>query len=304
MTSPSQRALGILIANLLLFFIARLGLWLAYQADFHELETVDLLRAFVHGEWFDLSVIAMVSGLPLLMLLLPFRWATHSAWSGLWIWLSYGLLVVLGLLLAADVVYFSFVHRHAGHEIVTLSADPQLLVDMAFGSYAWAVALYVVACAGLFLLWRRLFHKPVKTAARFASRLAVFVVAVHPVNLPETEMDSDFPGNTATNPRIIGYAIAATSLEPLQASQRKAFWGVASLIAVSAVLTAFLAWRREGGAHTRRATRQTMRDDPALTAHRRPGMAAADAIGSSGSVMNLFIADSLSFRAWRACGPL
>lgn len=178
MTSPSQRALGILIANLLLFFIARLGLWLAYQADFHELETVDLLRAFVHGEWFDLSVIAMVSGLPLLMLLLPFRWATHAAWSGLWVWLSYGLLVVLGLLLVADVVYFSFVHRHAGHEIVTLSADPQLLVDMAFGSYAWAVALYVVACAGLFLLWRRLFHKPVKTAARFAPRLAVFVLAV------------------------------------------------------------------------------------------------------------------------------
>ena len=177
MTSPSHRALGILVANLLIFLIARLGLWLAYQADFRELEAIDLLKAFVHGEWFDLSVIAMVSGLPLLMLLLPFRWATHSVWSGLWIWLSYGLLVVLGLLLAADVAYFSFVHRHAGPEIVTLTADPQLLVDMAFGSYAWAVALYVAACIGLFLLWRRLFHKPVKTAARFAPRLAVFMVA-------------------------------------------------------------------------------------------------------------------------------
>lgn len=178
MTTPTHRALVILGLNILLFLLARIGLWLAYQNDFRELDNIDLVKAFLLGEWFDLSVIAMVSGLPLLMLLLPFRWATHSAWAGLWIWLSYGLLVVLGLLLAADVVYFSFVHRHAGHEIITLSADPQLLVDMAFGSYAWAVALYVVASAGLFLLWRRLFHKPVKSAARFASRLAVFVLVV------------------------------------------------------------------------------------------------------------------------------
>jgi len=178
MTSASHRALGILAANLLIFLVARTGLWLAYQTDFSDLEPLDLLRAFLQGEWFDLSVIAMVSGLPLLMLLLPFRWASHSVWSGLWIWLSYGLLVVLMLLLAADVAYFSFVHRHAGPEITTLAADPQLLVDMAFGSYAWAVALYILASIGLFVLWRRLFHKPVKNAVQFAPRLAVFVVAV------------------------------------------------------------------------------------------------------------------------------
>jgi len=178
MTTPSRRAIALLLINITVFLVARLGLWLVYQDDFREIGSGDLILAFVRGEWFDLSVIAMVSGIPVLMLLLPFRWASHSVWSGLWIWMSYGLLVVVGLLLAADVIYFGFVHRHAGPEIAALGGDPQLLVDMAFGSYAWAVALYVACCVALFVLWRRLFHGKPPVAQRLAPRIAVFMVAL------------------------------------------------------------------------------------------------------------------------------
>ena len=178
MTTAARRALTIFLLNLLFFLSARVGLWLIYQDDFVSLTPLELTQAFLDGEWFDLSVIAMVSGFPLLMMLLPFHWASHSSWLGWWTWISYGLLMMLGLLLAADIIYFSFVHRHVGPEIKTLGADPVLLVDMMFGSYAWAVAVYVMVCLLLYVLWRRLFPARTATIARGIPRVAIFLVAI------------------------------------------------------------------------------------------------------------------------------
>jgi signal transduction histidine kinase/ActR/RegA family two-component response regulator len=68
-------------------------------------------------------------------------------------------------------------------------------------------------------------------------------LAAHPITLPEIEMPSDFADTPQARPKVIGYAIAAVSTAPLQASQRKALLIAVSLAIVSAVLTALLAWR-------------------------------------------------------------
>lgn len=69
-------------------------------------------------------------------------------------------------------------------------------------------------------------------------------LAAHPILMPETETLGDLhAGGSNATPRIIGYAIAAASTEPLQSAQRKALVTAVSLVIVSALLTAFLAWR-------------------------------------------------------------
>lgn len=177
MSAAVRRTLILLGLNLLIFLLARTGLWLIYAGDFHALTGTELLHAFGRGLRFDLSIVMLVAGGPLLMLLLPFRFAQHRLWAGFWTWSSLVLLAGFAFLLVADLVYFGFVHRHVGPEITTLSADPGLMLDMAISSYAWVLALYAAGCALLFWLGRRLFRLRESQPGRFLPRLAVFLLA-------------------------------------------------------------------------------------------------------------------------------
>jgi signal transduction histidine kinase len=68
-------------------------------------------------------------------------------------------------------------------------------------------------------------------------------LAAYPITLPEGVMASDFVDTGQSGPKIIGYAITVISTAPLQAAQHRALLIAASLAIVSAVLTAFIAWR-------------------------------------------------------------
>lgn len=240
MHSPLRRVLAIVSLNLLIFFLARAGLFLVYLEDFHDLSLLEALRAFARGLLFDASIIMLVTGVPLLMLLVPFvfvhhpqrlrrstwLWAnaaivvlilvsvlagqhylvgrlktvlplaglfvgtvamlmllpfrvTHQrAWVSFWTWTNFVLLALFLLLLAGNIVYFGFVHRHAGPEIIALGGDLDLMFDMAFGSYWWALLLFLAAGAGLFFLWRRLFRHADAEVGRFLPRLAILMLAL------------------------------------------------------------------------------------------------------------------------------
>ena len=68
-------------------------------------------------------------------------------------------------------------------------------------------------------------------------------LAAHPILMPEPLLGTGFSLGPAASPKIIGYAIAAMSTEPLRSAQRKALFTATSLILISGLLTAFLAWR-------------------------------------------------------------
>jgi phosphoglycerol transferase MdoB-like AlkP superfamily enzyme len=178
MRKPIVRILAILSLNLLVFFLARAGLFLVYLHDFHDLTTIEVARAFARGLLFDLSIILLVTGAPLLLMLLPWHFAHRRRWQSLCTWTNFVLLSLFLLLLSANLIYFDFLHRHAGPEITALGGDVELLRDMAFGSYAWALGLYVLAAFGLFILWRRAFQHTDAKIGRFLPRLAVFLFAV------------------------------------------------------------------------------------------------------------------------------
>jgi phosphoglycerol transferase MdoB-like AlkP superfamily enzyme len=178
MRKPHRRVLAIFTLNLLIFFLARVGLFLVHLEDFNDLTLLEVLRAFARGLLFDASIITLITGGPLLLMLLPFRFAHHRHWQSLWTWANFTLLALFLLLLAGDILYFGFVHRHAGPEILALGGDVGLMFDMAFGSYWWALLLFLAACVGLFFLWRRLFRHVDAEIGRFLPRLAILLIAV------------------------------------------------------------------------------------------------------------------------------
>jgi phosphoglycerol transferase MdoB-like AlkP superfamily enzyme len=178
MRKPHRRVLAIFSLNLLIFFLARVGLFLVYLEDFHDLTLFEVLRAFARGLLFDASIITLVTGGPLLLMLLPFRLAHHRHWLSFWTWANFVLLALFLLLLAGDIVYFGFVHRHAGPEIIAIGGDVDLMLDMAIGSYWWALLLFLAACVGLFFLWRRLFRHADAEVGRFLPRLAILLIAL------------------------------------------------------------------------------------------------------------------------------
>jgi hypothetical protein len=208
MRTPHRRVLAIFTLNLLIFVLARIGLFLVYLNDFRDLTVREAFGAFARGLMFDASIIVLVTGGPLLMLLVPFvfvhhphrlrlpTWLTANAavvaaaallaivghrylggrmasasvyigiilgaagvlmlapfryhhqrtWIGFWTWTNFVLLALFLLLLAADIIYFGFVHRHVGPEVTAIGGDVGLMLDMAFGDYGWAIALYLAAC--------------------------------------------------------------------------------------------------------------------------------------------------------------
>jgi phosphoglycerol transferase MdoB-like AlkP superfamily enzyme len=240
MKKPHRRVLAILSLNLLVFGLARIGLFLVYFQDFHDLSVAEALHAFARGLLFDASIIVLVTGVPLAMMLLPFvfvhhphrlrlstwaganvavivvaallaflgqhflagrsasvfsysvivigaiallallplRFHHHRAWMTFWTWTNFVLLSLFLFLLVADVVYFGFVHRHVGPEITAVGGDIGLMLDMALGDYSWAIGLYLLACIGLFFLWRRLFRHSDGEVGRFLPRVAILLGAL------------------------------------------------------------------------------------------------------------------------------
>lgn len=148
----------IITACLLPFSLARLALFLIYHEDFQSLGMMEVLSAFVAGLRFDLSVTLIGIFLPLLFMLLPFRWSHHAYWQRLWGWLIYVVLLFLVFMLAGDTIYFGVVHRHAGPEIGTMSADIAPMIALAFGQYGFILLLFALGAAFGALLWRRLIH--------------------------------------------------------------------------------------------------------------------------------------------------
>jgi phosphoglycerol transferase MdoB-like AlkP superfamily enzyme len=168
----------VIAACLLPFSLARITLYLIYREDFQSLGVMEILSAFVVGLRFDLSVVIMGIFLPLIFMLLPFRWSHHAYWQRLWGWLIYVVLLLLAFMLTADTIYFGIVHRHVGSEIGVLSADIAPMVALAYGQYGVSLLLFLLGSVFGALLWRRLIHDIPAAPKRIWPRLLGIVMTI------------------------------------------------------------------------------------------------------------------------------
>ena len=167
-----SRMLLIFLACMLPFTLMRLALYLLHHDDFRSLGILEVLEAFAVGLRFDVSMVAMVSGLPLLLMMMPpFRWSHHVYWQRLWGWFIFITLLLMIFMMAADTIYFGIVHRHVGAEIGSISSDVSSMAMLAINHYGKALFLFgVIAVAGAFF-WRYLTHHIPAAPERIGIRL-------------------------------------------------------------------------------------------------------------------------------------
>ena len=174
-----SRMLLIFLACMAPFTLMRLALFVIYHDDFSSLGALEVIESFAAGLRFDVSMVAMVIGLPLLvMLMLPFRWSHHVYWQRLWGWFIFITLLLMIFMMAADTIYFGVVHRHVGAEIGTISSDMASMSMLALSQYSGALFLFgLVAVTGA-LFWRFLTHHIPAAPNRIWMRLVSILVGL------------------------------------------------------------------------------------------------------------------------------
>lgn len=180
--NPYLRLIFLIAVFLVPFTLARVGLLFAYGGEFAELTVAQISLAMLHGIRFDLSILLLFIGLPLLFLLLPFRWSSSRWWQYPWLWLVFIALVGFIFIIAGDMAYFGFVHRHAGPEVKAMWSDMDLMWDMAISDYLSWLLLFAIFIVSALYAWKRwmllLPTPPVKVWPRLLVIVVLFFLFV------------------------------------------------------------------------------------------------------------------------------
>ncbi len=189
--------------SLLVFGLFRVLLLWIYPEQFDGLALPAVALAFVYGMRFDASTIVVVFIVPLLLMNLPLRFAQRAGWFNLFAWLLYGMMLVMVGVLVSDLIYFGFVSRHLGNEIMLLRNDGGFVFDMAFGSYKWMVLAFIVGAALLLVVWRKVLTSKLAPARFMALKYLVLLLGLiiigrgGVINKPISVIDAFTTGETS-----------------------------------------------------------------------------------------------------------
>ena len=159
MQSPVKVIVAGFSLMLLLFALARAALIVIYP-DYFEQSLASLAGSFWYGLRFDFSITAALLAIPSLLLMLPVPLARKNGWVKM-VWALMMLIMISSaFLLIADIIYFEYVQRHIGRELVMLADDMGFVIDMVLNQYRvhFLIFLFVMG-----LLWKGsmwLFSKP------------------------------------------------------------------------------------------------------------------------------------------------
>lgn len=203
-----------------LFTFARLLLLCFNYSFFEKLSFAQTAFAFLSGLRFDFAAIAIFV-LPLVfMLSLPVR---SARWVKFWSFLLSAEFVLFGALLSADLIYFGYVKRHMGEELLSLANDFSFIVGYAFGPGLWILILLILGL--LFLLWAvnliiKIFYQDPsfrggKEIAYYIVFIALILLGIYgkasrtPLNIPDAyrTADSGMAADLALNGIFTSYRV-------------------------------------------------------------------------------------------------
>ncbi|MBP5296333.1 MAG: sulfatase-like hydrolase/transferase [Bacteriovoracaceae bacterium] len=146
-----------LVSCLLVFTVCRLLLWVTNFAVFKELSGWMVAHAFLHGVRFDLSILLMLTGLPLFFLALPIRAKWYFRF---WSLLAVILALAMFFALISDVVYFQQTANHLSDQVLNIGEDIGYIVKTAFITYwYWMLGYFIVLSLLLRATWNFAHHE-------------------------------------------------------------------------------------------------------------------------------------------------
>ncbi len=166
-----------LIIGIGIFLIARIGIFLVHYQNFSSLSLSNVILAFLYGFRFDLASLLVFSGIPLLLMALPFHWCTSKWWHVTLSSIVFFVFVLEGTLLIGDVIYFGYVKRHLTNELLFLGKDIKYLISEATANPGYLAVWFGTVFLGL-LYWLRLCKIRVVMADMHWAKFIIFFVFV------------------------------------------------------------------------------------------------------------------------------
>ena len=166
-----------LIIGIGIFLIARIGIFLVHYQNFSSLSLSNVILAFLYGFRFDLASLLVFSGIPLLLMALPFHWCTSKWWHVTLSSIVFFVFVLEGTLLIGDVIYFGYVKRHLTNELLFLGKDIKYLISEATANPGYLAVWFGTVFLGL-LYWLRLCKIRVVMANMHWAKFIIFFVFV------------------------------------------------------------------------------------------------------------------------------
>ena len=177
------RPLLLVAIPIAVFTLARFVLLLRYPDAFTALSGAEKAAAFLQGLRYDASVLFPILGFPVLMLLLPFSASQGRRWQEIWGWIGFALFAATFFVLAADVVYFGYVQRHAGIETVALGETLKAVTSSALTSHLPALILFGLLLAALAWGWTNLLARDPKADGQFVYAVKTTGIYCNPSSL-------------------------------------------------------------------------------------------------------------------------
>lgn len=147
--------LRVLLFSTAVFAALRLIFLVVYPDYFSSLTFSGIATAFLVGLRFDFAITTISVALFFLVLVLPFNFKGRVLSVKVLLWLSFFVLACLWAINLGDLLYFGEVYRHAGRELLLLTEDLGMFVELAFSSRV----LVLLASLPVFLLLAWLWHR-------------------------------------------------------------------------------------------------------------------------------------------------
>ena len=172
-----QKIFSYLGIGLVIFMLARTGVFAVHYQNFSSLSISEVLLGFFYGLRFDLASLLVFSGIPLLLMALPFRWCTSQWWHIVLSILVFFVFVLEGTLLIGDIIYFGYVKRHLTNELLFLGKDINYLISEAVANPGYLTLWFGMVLLGLYY-WLSLSKVKVRTVHMHWPKFIIFFVFV------------------------------------------------------------------------------------------------------------------------------
>ena len=172
-----QKIFSYLGIGLVIFMLARTGVFAVHYQNFSSLSISEVLLGFFYGLRFDLASLLVFSGIPLLLMALPFRWCTSQWWHIVLSILVFFVFVLEGTLLIGDIIYFGYVKRHLTNELLFLGKDIKYLFSEAVANPGYLTLWFGMVLLGLYY-WLSLSKVKVRTVHMHWPKFIIFFVFV------------------------------------------------------------------------------------------------------------------------------
>ncbi|WP_026803840.1 LTA synthase family protein [Aliarcobacter lanthieri] len=152
----------VVLFSLLLMSLLRVFFFFKYEYIFDDLTTYELFISFIYGLRVDIITLFTFLGVVILLICLPFRFVFNRYYkiclSIIW---SLIFIFIISICIG-DILYFEFSQRHISNEILALSNDINIIVNMAFGSLLIYTICSLILFVFIFYIFFKFFNSPVK----------------------------------------------------------------------------------------------------------------------------------------------